>query len=99
MPSTLRAKLEVSFGKTPTGWLDTHPSDGDRLRQARAAKVPGIFQLELPASALFGDFDALARQITFLHYTDDLRLPALPGMLTPFQPQTARRPSTTPSQA
>ena len=31
----------------------THPSDGDCIRRARKAGESGIFQLDLPASALF----------------------------------------------
>jgi hypothetical protein len=55
--------------------LDTHPSNGDRIRRARQAGDPGVFALEGPATALFSHFDIPARQVTLLHYQEDLGLP------------------------
>jgi len=53
----------------------THPSHGDRIRRARLAQEPGVFHLDAPASVLFSNFDVLAKQVTLLHYSDDLGLP------------------------
>jgi Zn-dependent protease with chaperone function len=86
LPLSLRAKLDDTIGLAKTGLLHTHPSDGDRIGRARQANEAGIFQLEGPATALFSNFDVVARQVTFLHYTDDLRLEAVPGALVPVAP-------------
>lgn len=55
--------------------FDTHPPDEVRLGQAERAAAPGLVRLELPATALFSDFGTLSRQVTRLHYLEDLRLP------------------------
>lgn len=70
-----RTKLEDTMGLEPTRWFDTHPSNGDRIRRARQAGEPGVFHLELPATMLFANFDVAARQVTMLHYQDDLGIP------------------------
>jgi len=70
-----RTQLEDTLGLEATGLLHTHPSNGDRIRRARQAGQPGVFQLEGPATALFSNFDVVAKQVTLLHYTDDLGLP------------------------
>jgi hypothetical protein len=71
------------MGLEPTGLFDTHPSNGDRIRRARQANEPGIFHLDTPASALFTNFDVVAKQVTLLHYSDDLGLPLEMAKLTP----------------
>jgi hypothetical protein len=68
----LREKIQDTMGLAKTGVFDTHPSDGDRIRRARRAEEPGVFHLELPASLLFSNFEVAARQVTQLHYADDL---------------------------
>jgi Zn-dependent protease with chaperone function len=70
-----RTRMEDTMGLEPTGLLDTHPSNGDRIRRARQAGDPGVFTLDGPATALFSHFDIPARQVTLLHYQDDLGLP------------------------
>jgi Zn-dependent protease with chaperone function len=57
------AQLEVR-----TRWLDTHPSDRDRIAQAEALRLPGVFRGDGPASALFRDFAALCRDTSLHHY-------------------------------
>jgi Zn-dependent protease with chaperone function len=74
LPQTLQQKIHDTLGLSQTGIFDTHPSDGDRIRRARLAGDPGVFHLELPASVLFTHFDIVARQVTHLHYSDDLGL-------------------------
>ena len=83
MTGYIRAKLDTALAQEKTDWLNTHPSLRDRIRRARAAKAPGLFRLEGPATQLFSDFDTVARQITFLHYAEDLRIPVLPAALAP----------------
>lgn len=55
--------------------FDTHPSDRSRLSMAEELKAPGLFRLAVPATALFSSFPTLARQVTALHYEEDLDLP------------------------
>ena len=75
MAPTHRAALEDRVGLRKTGLLDTHPSEGDRIRCARAAADPGVFIAHEPSAVLFSNFDVVARQVTQLHYSDDLGIP------------------------
>jgi Zn-dependent protease with chaperone function len=52
----------------------THPGDDARLDRARDRAAPGRVHLDAPATALFADFAIVARQVTLLHYQDDLGL-------------------------
>ncbi|MEO1366636.1 MAG: M48 family metallopeptidase, partial [Acidobacteriota bacterium] len=47
-----------------TGAFDTHPADVDRERSAARETDPPAFRSELPATALFSDFGALARTVS-----------------------------------
>jgi Zn-dependent protease with chaperone function len=95
IPHLQREKIEDTVGLVRTGVFDSHPSDGDRIRQARRAGEPGVFQLELPASVLFANFDAVAKQVTLLHYTDDIGLDCDASTLRPVgaATQTASEPT------
>jgi hypothetical protein len=75
LPDAQRVKLEDTLGLHASGLFDTHPSWGDRIRLARQAQQPGIFELNLPATALFTNFNVPAEQVSRLHYTDDLGIP------------------------
>ena len=86
MPAEKRTRIEDRLGLATTGLFDTHPSDGDRIRRARRAGEPGVFHLEEPATTLFANFDAVARQVTLLHYTDDIGLYCEPEDLVPVNP-------------
>ncbi|HTI97798.1 MAG TPA: M48 family metallopeptidase [Dongiaceae bacterium] len=83
LPAGMRTHIEDTLGLARTGIFDTHPSDGDRIRQARRAEDPGIFHLQLPARDLFANFEVLAQQITLLHYNDDLGLECATENLRP----------------
>ena len=85
-----KTNLEDRAGLAKTGLFDSHPSDGDRIRKARRADEPGVFDLEGPATALFSNFEVLAKQVTQLHYEDDLGIPLVMAKLTPVEaPKTA----------
>lgn len=62
---TLKESLErkAAFG-------DTHPPDRARIESAKKEREPGIFALEIPASRVFRDFDAVAKDATFLLYRE-----------------------------
>lgn len=51
-----------------TRWLDTHPSDRDRIAHAERLALPGLFRGEGPASRLFRDFPGLCVETTRYHY-------------------------------
>lgn len=89
----VRTHIEDRVGLARTRLFDSHPSDGDRIRRARQADEPGVFDLELPATVLFANFEVVARQITLLHYRDDLGLDCDGSNLRPMEFYT-RVPST-----
>ncbi len=86
MPPTARTKIEDTAGMGRTGFFDTHPSDGDRIRRARRAGEPGVFQLEAPALALFANADGLGKLVTRLHYEEDLGIPLELVKFAPVEP-------------
>lgn len=56
-----------------TGRFDTHPSDADRVRAAKAADAPGVIvNADVPAVELFRDFSALSEAATRHHFEHDL---------------------------
>ncbi len=54
---------------------EAHPSDAERIARAREMASPGLFSHGSDAALLFSNFDALAKQVTALHYREDLGLP------------------------
>ena len=91
-PAT-KTQLEDAAGLGKTGIFDSHPSDGDRIREARKAGEPGVFDLDAPATVLFSNFEILAKQVTQLHYEDDLGIPLLMAKLSPVEPPKAAAPT------
>ena len=83
-----RQQLEDTMGLQPTGWFDTHPSKGDRIRCARQAGEAGVFHLDGPASALFTNFEVPAKQVTLLHYAEDLGIELIMARLVPVRSAT-----------
>ena len=81
-----RARLEDTMGLEKSGLFDTHPSNGDRIRAARRADEPGVFRCDLPATMLFTNFEVPAKQVTMLHYDDDLGISPGLARLVPLQP-------------
>jgi len=83
IPIAIRDRIQDTLGLAHTGLFDTHPSDGDRIRRARQAAEPGVFHPDLPASVLFSNFEGASRQITLLHYAEDLGIPCNAAALHP----------------
>jgi Zn-dependent protease with chaperone function len=81
LPAPVLQKIDDTLGFRRTGIFDSHPSPADRIRQARKANDPGVFQDDRPASSLFASFEHPARFVTLLHYTDDIGLPISEDML------------------
>jgi Zn-dependent protease with chaperone function len=65
-------KIGKLTDEAKTGWFDTHPCDRDRIASARREGAPGIFHVELPATALFRDFDDTSRGVTLTFYRNAL---------------------------
>jgi hypothetical protein len=86
MRDDARTRLEDTMGLEKSGLFDTHPSNGDRIRAARRADEPGVFRCDLPATLLFTNFEVPAKQVTILHYSDDLEIPPGLARLVPLQP-------------
>lgn len=83
LPAQIKNKIEDTIGFGKTGLFDTHPSVADRVRRARQAGEPGVFQTEIPARKLFAAFEVVSKQVTQLHYTDDLGISYDVSMLKP----------------
>jgi Zn-dependent protease with chaperone function len=64
----LITELEKHTAETKTQWLDTHPSDAERMAAAVAARAPGVLVLDAPATALFRDFPGLSKAVTLEFY-------------------------------
>ena len=73
IPPEVLAAFHGASDRARTGLFDTHPADRDRIRRA-AAEAPGagIFHLDGPATDLFRDFDALARDASYALYRSQL---------------------------
>lgn len=84
-----KERIDSTIGLRKTKAFDTHPCDADRIRAARRAQEAGIFHDDRPGSVLFENFDALAKQVTILHYAEDIGLPVHPSMLVPVSSRTA----------
>ncbi len=50
--------------ETKTGLFDTHPSDRERTASIEREAEAGVFACDLPATALFADFEAVERAFT-----------------------------------
>jgi Zn-dependent protease with chaperone function len=73
IPAGVMAACRQAMDTTATKLFDTHPSTKDRITRARReAPGSGIFQLDGPATDVFGDFDALARSASFDMYKSAL---------------------------
>jgi Zn-dependent protease with chaperone function len=64
----VRKAMKGQLGFVKTGLFHTHPSDAERVREARAANAPGIVTLDAPATDLFENFPVPARIVTTLFY-------------------------------
>jgi Zn-dependent protease with chaperone function len=99
LPDTTIQQIHDTLGLSTTRWMDTHPCPAERIRRARTAAKAGILSDDRPASALFECFDVPARQVTELHYTDDLGLDVTPESILPLAPLHPDDDSALPSPA
>lgn len=85
MPANFHDQARRTLLNDTSGLWATHPTASQRVQNCRQQAAPGIFQLELPSAALFSSFIGTARTVTFLHYSENLRLVITPEMLKPAQ--------------
>lgn len=78
-----KAEIVKRVKGAKTGWFDTHPTDFDRMRIAHHAKAPGVLSGEEPATALFGRFPELARQVTAEYYRRECEIDLAKVQLLP----------------
>lgn len=72
LSESVSRQIDEHLRTAATGWFDTHPTDKDRIANARAEAAEGVFRLEAPASALFTDFVAQCKATTWEFYRDVL---------------------------
>ena len=72
------SRLDRKISERRTGWLDTHPSPQDRIRNAHREGAAAVFVDHRPAADLFTDFKALSR-----HTTEDLYRASLGSQFPP----------------
>jgi Zn-dependent protease with chaperone function len=78
-----RKKIAEASAEEKTGWLDSHPSDKERIAAAERAAAAGVLTGEEPGTELFRDFAALSREVTMTYYRDVLELPVKDIALLP----------------
>ncbi|MBI3830247.1 MAG: M48 family metalloprotease [Planctomycetes bacterium] len=72
IPEDAQEKIAKRLRESKTGLFDTHPSENDRIEAAQREQVQGFFSVDLPSTALFSDFKALSRIVTFDFYREML---------------------------
>ena len=70
LPEAVYEAVLESIESTPTHWFSTHPADRDRIASAQKENTDGVFQVELPATLLFNDFNAQAKATTWEYYRE-----------------------------
>lgn len=85
LPAEIGPKLDKSIAERKTGWLDTHPCDRERIDAARQLNTSGIFHEDSSDTALFANFDDLAKRVTLAHYFELLGNEVKPENLTPVE--------------
>ncbi len=68
IPKEVKRDIEQHMLSQETGFLDTHPSDSDRIRSAHDERAPGIFRFDGNTDELFSDFKELSSQVTLRYY-------------------------------
>jgi Zn-dependent protease with chaperone function len=61
-------RIEEDLHDGQTNFWDSHPPDHERIAAAEASKEPGRLLCDVPATALFNDFDTLSEQVTNYFY-------------------------------
>jgi hypothetical protein len=83
MPANFHEAARNTLLNESAGLWATHPTAAQRIQRSRRADAPGIFQIELPSTVLFGNFAETAKSVTRKHYRQILQLAVTPAMLKP----------------
>lgn len=75
LPKRITDEIKRAVQLEKTDWFDTHPADPDRIRSALAEDASGIIPVDAPATAVFQNLPALAKEMTFAYYRDFHGLP------------------------
>jgi len=62
------AEIDEAHTLPPASAFDTHPPDAERIARAEREAAPGVLRLDVPARALFEDYEGLAREATRAYY-------------------------------
>jgi len=65
-----KANLKRSLEDTQTGWFDTHPATGVRIRAMEALEEKGVFRLDEPATALFTNFADASKKASYAFFKE-----------------------------
>ena len=90
-PPELRQKLDAIITESKTGLFDDHPADSERIASAKAEQTPGVFHSNLPATVLFQDFDACAKNVSWDLYCEVLGPGIMPSSLHPIDSLLVRQ--------
>ncbi len=85
MPAEAQSYINQAIAESQTGLFDTHPGDQDRIASAEAERAAGVFRSDLPATVLFRNFDAAARNVTWDFYCDVFEKPVPQSSLVPVE--------------
>lgn len=66
----VRAHLKRVCEETHTGWLDTHPAAGTRIRAMEALSEAGVFRLDEPATSLFTNFADASKKASYAFFKE-----------------------------
>jgi hypothetical protein len=91
LPAEAQKFLAERSATETSGWLDTHPSDADRIAAAKAENAPGAFRSDLPASVLFANFEPAAKNVTWDYYCAVLGRTIDPKSLNPTEDLIVRQ--------
>jgi Zn-dependent protease with chaperone function len=91
LPDEAHKFIDEQIAKTETSWFDSHPADKDRIAAARAEQSAGVFVSDQPATALFENFDAAAKNVTWDYYCAAFGRTIDPKTLHPTEDLLARQ--------
>lgn len=91
LPKSVDKELERQLENHRTGWFDSHPTDRDRIANARADGSEGVLTLPGPASQLFGNFEAHCQAATWEYYSQVFPKPVDRASLQPVRELHAKQ--------
>ncbi len=68
LPERYREAIQDAISEEKPSLWTTHPTDRERINRAKEQDTVGVYQSELPATALLPRFDRLCKQASLYHY-------------------------------